>query len=222
MEFLTGLLIFGGFWFWAMSGIAFFIIMAFAENENNIGAFITLCIFILAMEYADAINFVDAIKADPWFFVKWTALYFVIGSVWSIIKWFSYVRNLASEFGKHKLKYLQRCNDSGQREINVDGDTITLPEFKIDISTPIPEELMQHFKRYLKSERGYIRSEYDDIIPSAANNKDRIVTWIVWWPTSLLWTLINDPIRKLAEKIYAGLQGVYSKITQQAFSKFNV
>ena len=216
-EFLAAVLIFGGFWFWTLSALAFFLIMVFAENEKNFFAFITLGIFIVLMEWAGSTNILSTIASDPWFIVKWTGLYFVIGGVWSIIKWFSYVRNMAERFGEYKVRYIKVCNRNGKKQADANEQEYDpIPE---TISTPIPESAKEDFEDFLNRE-GY-KAYSDSIIPTASEEKDRLVSWIVWWPTSALWTLVNDPIRKLAEKLYAALQGVYSKISQQAFQKFD-
>lgn len=218
-EFLAAVLIFGGFWFWTFSVLAFFVIMAFAENEKNFWAFLTLGIFIVSMEWAGSTNILNTIVSNPWVIVKWTALYFVAGSVWSIIKWFSYVRNKAIDFGKYKLAYLTECNSIFTAKADANGEKFTLID--VNVKTPIPADAIEHFKSFLRNV-GYMKYSTESIIPLATSNKDRLVSWIIWWPTSALWTLINDPIRKLAEKLYGSLQGIYSKISQRAFKDFNV
>lgn len=212
-EFLAALLVFGGFWFWTICAATFFLIMVFSENEKNFFAFITLGVFIVLMEWSDAVSIFGTIASDPWFIVKWTLVYFAIGSAWSILKWFSFVRNKAESFGEYKLKYIEQINKNGKDR---DGDEwVDIP---VAANTSIPKSSMDDFEEFL-NRKGY-KAYSEGMIPAASENKDRITTWIVWWPTSALWTLINDPIRKLAEKLYASLQGVYSKISQQAFKKF--
>lgn len=49
--------------------------------------------------------------------------------------------------------------------------------------------------------------------PSPSQYKARIVFWITNWPFSLVWTVLNDPLRKLADFLYRRLGKVYSGIT---------
>jgi len=218
-EFLAAVLIFGGFWFWTFSALAFFVIMAFAENEKNFWAFITLGVFIVLMEWVGSTNVLNTITSDPWFIVKWTALYFVVGSIWSVIKWFSYVNNKAKDFVELKLAYIRMWNKNGSKRAKTNREEFN--PIEVDAKTAIPKNLMEDFLSYLRSNY-YMNYSDDSIIPLATSNKDRLVSWIIWWPTSALWTLINDPIRKIAEKLFGTLQGIYSKISQQAFKNFNV
>jgi len=218
-EFLAATFILGGFWFWTFSAFIFFVIMAFSENEKNVMAFISLAAFVVIMEWAGTTNILHTITSDPLYIVKWTAMYFVIGSIWSIVKWFSYVRNKAERFGELKLEYIKKVNRNGkERAKNPDYDFTPI---EVDVKTVIPESSKDDFLSFLR-DKYYLGYSEDSILPLASNNKDRLVSWIIWWPTSALWTLINDPIRKIAEKLYAGMQGIYSKISQQAFKQFDV
>lgn len=49
------------------------------------------------------------------------------------------------------------------------------------------------------------------------NYKSDITFWISFWPVNMVWTLLNDPIRRAARRIYAELQGVYQRITDHVW-----
>ncbi len=53
-------------------------------------------------------------------------------------------------------------------------------------------------------------------------NKARITAWIAYWPWSLLWTLIDDPFRKLAEWMYATFRSWYEALFANAFKGVDV
>jgi hypothetical protein len=44
-----------------------------------------------------------------------------------------------------------------------------------------------------------------------------IKSWILWWPFSALWTLLDDPIRRAVQRIYQELQTVYQRITDKVW-----
>lgn len=58
---------------------------------------------------------------------------------------------------------------------------------------------------------------YNELHP--ANNKKRIIGWIVQWPFGLLWTLINDPIKWLAEEIYRISAETLKSISDKALKR---
>lgn len=55
-------------------------------------------------------------------------------------------------------------------------------------------------------------------IPKGSENKNRIITWISYWPFSMLWTIINEPARKISMYIYSKIEGIYDKMAKSVFS----
>lgn len=55
-------------------------------------------------------------------------------------------------------------------------------------------------------------------IPLAKNNINRISTWISYWVVSLLWTLINDPVRKFCRFLVFTFGSFYDRMSNQAFA----
>lgn len=54
-------------------------------------------------------------------------------------------------------------------------------------------------------------------IPSAKNNKARIMTWMMYWPFSGLWTLINDPVRRAFHYTYNRVEKFFESISARMF-----
>ena len=54
-------------------------------------------------------------------------------------------------------------------------------------------------------------------IPQASSYKGRIIAWMTYWPMSALWTIINDPIRRLFNRLHKKLDKVYQKISDRVF-----
>ncbi|MDO8599090.1 MAG: hypothetical protein Q7S02_03195 [bacterium] len=61
-------------------------------------------------------------------------------------------------------------------------------------------------------------NQYRQFPPKAKNHRSRILTWMMYWPWSAVWTLINDPIRRLFREIFEWIQGIYEHIVQRAFA----
>jgi len=53
--------------------------------------------------------------------------------------------------------------------------------------------------------------------PIAADSKSRITGWMTLWPWSLVWFIINDPVRRAFNAIYEKFSGAYQKISDKAF-----
>jgi len=76
---------------------------------------------------------------------------------------------------------------------------------------------------FLRQRRDYLQlygKFKQDEIPLAKNNKNRISTWITFWPFSGLWTLINDPIRKAVSFIVDSFSGWYDRMSKSAFEGY--
>jgi hypothetical protein len=56
---------------------------------------------------------------------------------------------------------------------------------------------------------------------NAKENKERIVNWMMYWPFSGLWTLINDPIKKSFQRIFQGLENRFQKISDNITKEFD-
>lgn len=53
--------------------------------------------------------------------------------------------------------------------------------------------------------------------PTPDKFKARITAWIVYWPPSLFWTLLNDPLRRIGRMIYEGVADILKKISDSAW-----
>ena len=62
----------------------------------------------------------------------------------------------------------------------------------------------------------YLGFNYD-IVPKAHDHKGDILMWMTYWPFSSLWTLINDPIRKIFRTIYTNIASSLQAISDRMF-----
>ncbi len=228
MEWLAALLMFTGAWFWVWSVVFFFVIMAWSENDYNTWAFVSLGIFVGLMYNAGQIT----LSLDPMTLAMYFAMYFLAGGVWSFLKWASFVNKAADRFGEIKLAFIGKINRDQAYYMKIVGadqnaEPLVLP-LESSIKTTIPEGLQDKFFKHIEDNvpfdtHQYIRSEgIKSIIPSAMTHKERIVTWILWWPTSAFWTILNDPLVRLANWMYSKFQGLYRRIADRAFAKFEL
>jgi hypothetical protein len=158
-----GILIIGSFWFWTLIVFSFILITVFIECDFALSATVTLIITFITLYLLvgdDFRSIVSSIIKNP---IKlFTALfsYFLIGTIWSVVKWYFFLL-------KEKRKIIEK-NDTYWR------------------------------------------------IPQVKEYKSNIMTWMTYWPFSMIWTLINDPIkrafREIYEKISKFMQGMSDRI----------
>jgi len=53
--------------------------------------------------------------------------------------------------------------------------------------------------------------------PLASENKKRITAWMIFWPFSLVGTLLNDPIRRIFNLIFNSLKNQYQRLSDRVF-----
>ena len=197
-----GLFLFGTLWFWIISAVIFgwLIFLTEGDEVHPFGAGFVLFGFIWIMSSVNDFSII----ANPLLWLKWAAIYLVLGVVWSIIKWFSFLHKK-----KDKL--------TGFKEAYVKRDNVELVDNKI------PESSWEGFVKYL-SDRSYAPNGYDkiatreDVIPTVKGRFGDLTCWIVWWPMSAFWTILNDPLRRIAEAIVRTLKGLYTNIAASVYS----
>lgn len=53
--------------------------------------------------------------------------------------------------------------------------------------------------------------------PRAREHIDRLVLWSCYWPWSFVWTMLNDPVRKLFRSLVEQLHGWYDAVATRAY-----
>jgi len=54
-------------------------------------------------------------------------------------------------------------------------------------------------------------------IPTAKEYKSEIIVWMSYWPWSMTWTLLNDPIKRFFNFIYLKFSTLYQKLSDRIF-----
>lgn len=87
--------------------------------------------------------------------------------------------------------------------------------------------LLRFKQRIITDERNAYKPPTDEEIlavvkakrPKAFYHKSDILAWMIYWPLSMIWTLIDDPIKRLFTAIYNKLSGQYERLSERMFSK---
>ena len=198
--FLGAFFVFGTLWFWVVSAAFFGLMIFWTEDDSNFFASLLLAAFIWTTASVNGFS----ILANPMLWLKLAALYFAIGTGWSFLKWFSYVLGIRRSLRKLKEAYLK-----------------SNPSVELQDNGQFFDEDFGNFAAYLR-DNSYIHYGYSvdtraDVNPTMADNLRKLVRWIVWWPFSAFWTILNDPIRRLAEFIVRRLRTAYDGISIGVF-----
>jgi hypothetical protein len=190
--FIADLIAVGSIGFW-ITLVVFGIIMAeLADRDEGIPATIIAVITFLAWFWLEGINPIDWIIQDPVRTILCIVGYFVVGIIWSIAKWWLFCMNARRLADRYALEF----------------------------------QAISNFKEYLADWNEFLYNHYNirngKIIPLAIENKSRIILWMSYWPSSMVWTLINDPVRRVFLSIYNLLGGMLQSISNSTFKGFDI
>lgn len=186
---ILGLLAFGSVGFWALVVTIFLLNFYFVELERTFWATVTLIGTFVALAFLGDFNLWHVVRDNPIQAVIAGASYFGIGAVWSIGKWWFYVKEM---FGH----YTEARNDFMISEGKNPSDAMDQP-------TKGKWAMNSQARAYAK--------------PLIRRHKSQISMWMIYWPWSGVWTLINDPVKKIFARIFHELQGLYQKIADSVY-----
>jgi len=55
---------------------------------------------------------------------------------------------------------------------------------------------------------------------SVSEHKDKVSAWMMYWPFSFSWYILNDPIVNFYNFLYHKLQGIYNSISESERTKY--
>jgi hypothetical protein len=162
--------------------------------------------------------FGDGIEAAKWLWhnpayaVGGVGVYVLAGSGWGVTRWWVEVRKLArncKELYITRRKEFLRSNKDELGGVLVTDATVVPPQLKKKWQE---QPVRQGFWRLQVSEDGHITP------PQASEYKATILTWMAFWPMSLLWTILDDFVKELYENIYQYLATWLQNISDKAFA----
>jgi hypothetical protein len=73
--------------------------------------------------------------------------------------------------------------------------------------------------RFIPSNKGVVEEREPLVykIPAASDNKERITTWMIYWPFSILGFVLSNPIVRFYRWLYNTFSGVFDKITASVY-----
>lgn len=176
-----------GLLFWSVAIVGALFVMALTEGEKYSWTTGSLIITTALLCWIAAFN------PFPWLLNNASTIlyallaYFVFGIAWGVTKWFF---------------FLMRVRDKLVAYLKENG-----------IKTPLSENDVAAFARTHLKHVVYGSS----IPPKAAENKGRITFWMIYWPFSAPWTLINEPVKRFFNFIYNRIANLLQGMSDRLF-----
>jgi len=199
LTFLGTLFALGTFWFWLLVLIDFVVITALVENENGLWATIVMIGSLFGLNYLWKLPILDTVKTNPGHTAMLVGSYFVLGAVWSLVKWFFYLHKQRIKYEEYKAAFLKENNAA---------------ELTPSLAAKLADTLAGSPRKY---------STWNDDAavsaapPNAREHKGDLTRWATYWPFSIIGTLLNDVVRKAWTYIYELLQSTYQRMSNYVF-----
>jgi len=203
MEALATFFAFGSLWFFILTAFWVVVLFIWVEKEYILGSGINILLYLLFLNFIVKKNVFESIVSHPVRTLLFILGYIAIGFVWSIIKWWLLVNKKAIAYKEQRYTWLiSRKKDMGKRYSDAGG----LPEITLETKVPLSmcDDWLRHY--------GYNRD-----IPKAIQHKKTISHWVLYWPISALWSLIDDFVGKVIRIIIVRFRIIYEAITKNAF-----
>lgn len=177
--------------FWLLVGLAIVFLFVCTENEWGGWATFVLLSVLAVINIVFKVPIFNWMLNNPKLLIGAVAGYFMVGTSWSVIKWVFYVHKELDAYYDTKELFLQHHN------------------LDIDKESPIPKEFKEK----------WADSAYRIRQPQIKEHKMSIYIWIAYWPWSMVWTLINDPIKRLVKWIYRRIESTLQAISDRIWRK---
>lgn len=183
-------------------------IVSLENNKEGLATtFFSLSIALLGWTYSSEIlAFVSENIASTIYF---SIAYVILGLVWSFIRWNEKVKGIFKSFSRLKEKFVEKNGEITKENRKDFYNTLGGTFWYSDYSGKHRFDGDYNIDKVVK-----------EITPKGIDNKALIVSWISYWPLSLIGTLLNNPFRRFFEWIYESVSGFYDKITANQKAKY--
>lgn len=204
---MTELFLFGSLLFWLLVAVELVLLFVFVEFDNGIGATISLVVFGALLQWCGNVDIISFVKTNPWQVGGGLLAYFMLGASWGVVKWWLFCKDHAEDYKDAKAKFLQSKNLS--------------PNLPV-----IPENLREAWKNHLigdwhgplKGERSGLRLNEQLYV---RNHKALVLRWMSFWIISMIWSFINDFVKRMFRAIYYRIANFLQRISDNIWQGAN-
>lgn len=191
----------GAVGFWVLLGLETLILLALIEYERPWWGTFSLLMTGLLLHFVCDLNILGLALTHPGLTALVAGGYFVVGTAWSVVKWFLFALKRKEEYLEAKEHW--RVEDEQREAFDRDRQNL--------VKTG-PTKWEDSARR-----AGFLNRK-GTLVPLVRENKERVMLWMVYWPWSALWTIINDPIKRLFRHIFNMIQDALQVVANRVFA----
>jgi len=188
----------GTIWFWILICTIVVVELLCAANNAFYGGIGFIVGFGVVFAFGGALTELGSfIYAHPFITIGYAAAYLAIGFLWTFVKWWRYVAKRQEPYNKARAEFVKYHD--------------------LDPDEPIDKALLDSFR--ISFGRGKL-FELQSL--TVEENMVLVCDWILFWPFSMVVTLLDDPMRKLIVLGIVLFKSVYKKIGNSVQKKMKM
>ena len=195
------LFVFGTFWFWMLVVAEIVLLFMFMEYENGIGATASLLVVGALLQWCGDVNIIAFVMENPLKIAVLISAYFALGGIWGVCKWWIFCRDRLEEYEEARSEFLAENGRAGEKSV--------------------PPELRKKWKEKLESRCRYSSPSLAEA-PRVRDHKGKVLRWMTFWWVSMVWSLINDFVKRGMKAIYNRISSFMQHISDSIFAKANI
>jgi hypothetical protein len=206
---LESLLAFGCWTFWVWFAGIMIILLFCVETQSAGWATISVIASLGLLQYAGYPIWLT-ISTHPLTILPIVGAYVAIGIAWAFCRWYFYVKHQRYLYDEYKNGFL--------KVMGVGNVNNTIPENLKYLFNGVVTKAYYYSDKYTVEQEEYFKSVNFEFHPTIVKHKASIYIWLAYWPWSFLWTLINDPLRKMFRYVYEHIKGTLQRISDHAWA----
>lgn len=193
-------------WFWPVLIVAFLLLWIFSENEKGFGTFLLTAVvgYLIYLKW-------PAVLDLSWKqYVGIVVGYLAVGTLWTVFKW--------HRFGAKAVERIVTIRDGVLSRLKLEPGYFTASN-AVNITPDQSEEYATRLAQGIAQvhERNDWQVAIKQAVPTPEKHKATIALWGIYWPTSVLWFLLNDFVNAVATFLVNRMGGLYKRITAAQF-----
>tara|TARA_R110000782_G_C14785211_1_gene410384 strand:+ start:317 stop:940 length:624 start_codon:yes stop_codon:yes gene_type:complete len=183
-------------WFTIVAVIT--IIISLENNKEGLASgIVSLVLALILWNYGRELW--EFVSTNVFTTIYFSVGYIILGVVWSFIKWNELIKQVFREIKLVKINFEKIFGEITYENLH---------------------KFTESLGKDIKGDK--VRCYGDDTLltiitkftPVGIDNKTLIISWISYWPLSMVGTILNNPFRRLFELIFNQVSGMYDKITK--------
>lgn len=189
----------GTAWFWIITSALSVGLIASVITENGACIFLDLLVAVLFLQFGAHLHIFQYCFYHPIMILLIAVGYFVIGAIWMVAKWQFTVWGVARKYADLREDFIKE-----------------FPSVRDKYAGKTAEEAFA-FKIGVVSHTTF---GVQSIPPNPKEETSSLIYWTLYWPFSVLRTLLDEPITNLSKWIIRRCSGLMMLMSTRAFKDF--